>query len=310
MTNKTWTIRCCQLIGLVLLLVLCFNLYSNTRWRLEDGKSSSYKRMVSDERQQKTNFMVHHSPAFSNLILGSSRASYLPSTQLSKLWFNYGTSGMYPDEYSGYIANAQQYAIDQKIDTILIGLDFWATTRAAIVIYDSPKVYLENATNFWIEEKKNLSLDLVKEGIKQVRLNISPKSNEAYYTFPFLIKNRTSSDVKEKDQLVEGQLNYYKNDVYNNTYAFDSSYFSTLERLCSQFPSSTFIFYISPVSPPLDDIILSNGFAEKRHAWIQRLRLLRAKIIYVPSSNFSSDDFFDSHHLKPECFAPILKQVR
>jgi hypothetical protein len=306
MSQRAFTYRLTFLLAFALLIVFGFNAYIDSRWVFGTVNDYNTKRPIFDERSQKTNFLVHQKPPFNNLILGSSRASYFPTKILKGKWFNYAVSGMYPDEYLEYAKIAEKYATNQKLDTIIIGLDFWATCQCAIVKYKSA-IEIHREAKSWIKQATNLvSKDALDESSKTKRLNQESSQSEAYYNLPFLAKNRTASNDSLKLKKLKEQLWYYRNDVFGSVYQYDSNYLEPLRELINSFPETHFIFYTSPVSPELFNLQDELGRKNDRNKWLSQLKTLDAELIITDQAKFRSDMFFDSHHLKPEFFEMIL----
>lgn len=306
MSQKAFTYRLITLLFLALAIVFGFNSFMDSRWVFASEHGLNSKRPAFDERSQKTNYLVSQKPSFNNLILGSSRASYFPTKSLKGKWFNYAVSGMYPKEYLGYAQIAEQFAQYKKLDTIIIGLDFWATCKCAIVEYEDPKeVYVKSKS--WLKQATNLlSVDAIYESLRTIRVNNTKTENQPFFTLQNLQKNRTSNDDEFRKINSKEQLWYYRNNVYGNAYQYDSNYLEPLRELINSFPETHFILYTSPVSPELFNLQDELGRKNDRNKWLSQLKTLDAELIITDQAKFRSDMFFDSHHLKPEFFEMIL----
>jgi hypothetical protein len=310
MSQRAFTYRLLFLLAFALLIVFGINAYIDSRWVFGTVNDYNTKRPIFDERSQKTNFLVHQKPTFNNLILGSSRASYFPTKILKGKWFNYAVSGMYPDEYLEYAKIAEKYATNQKLDTIIIGLDFWATCQCAIVKYKSAKE-IHRAAKSWIKQATNLvSKDALDESSKTKLLNQESSQNEAYYNLPFLAKNRTESNDSLKEIKLKEQNWYYRNDVFGSVYEYNTEYLTPLRELISSFPNTHFILYTSPLSPKLLALQKELNRQKDIDQWLSELSTLDAELIITDQSQFTSEMFFDSHHLKPEYFSIICNKFK
>lgn len=309
MDQKAFTYRLVFGLILALLLIAATNAYFDARWLTGTQHTFNKKRPVFDERSQKSNFLIYQKPEYNNLILGSSRASYFPTKNLKGKWFNYAVSGMYPDEYLGYAKIAEQKATNQKLDTILIGLDFWATCQCAIVKYKKPEIIYTEAKSRIMQATNLISYDAIRESIKTTKINYDATPNEAYYLWPNLTKNRTDCKTETKKLKLKEQLWYYRTDAFGDAYKFDSNYLKPLKELIEAFPKTHFIFYNSPVSPALEALKTELGRTNDERKWLEQLRLLDADLIILETPKFDSEMFFDSHHLKPEYFYLISNEV-
>ncbi|MFY0672233.1 MAG: hypothetical protein JXQ87_02435 [Bacteroidia bacterium] len=279
----------------------------DSRWVFGIDHKLNQKRPAFDERSQKTNYLVSQKPTFNNLILGSSRASYLPTKTLKGKWFNYAVSGMYPDEYLGYAKIAQDYSENHRLDTIIIGLDFWATCQCAIVSYKSPNKVLDDSKS-WLNQITNLlSKDALHESLRTFHLNKGSFEYEAFYKLPYLEKNRTQGSDSLKTIKIKEQLWYYQKDVFGDEYNFNPDYLVPLEELISSFPNTHFIIFTSPVSPKLSTLQNMLGRQADRQNWHHQIKKLNAELIIIEKDKFNNSMFFDAHHLRPEFFKLIFE---
>lgn len=309
MGQKDFTYRLLLGLLLALLIIAVINVYLDTRWITGTVHDLNKNRVNYDERSQKTNFLIYTKPAYNNLILGSSRASYFSIKLLKGKWFNYAASGMYPDEYLGYAQIAERYAKNQKLDTILIGLDFWATCQCAIVPYKAPELIFEEANSKVNQATNLISYDALNESYEVVKFNLEMPENRPFYTLPFLVKNRTSvTEINKKTKLKE-QLWYYQNNIFGEVYEFDSNYLVPIIKLIDAFPETHFIFYVSPVSPELESAKTKlQRKADETH-WLELLKQTNAQIIVPKKELFGSEMFFDLHHMRPEYFHLISNEL-
>lgn len=315
MKASTWTISYLIIGTLVLFSVLLFNGTIDSRWVTQADNTVNHRRPVFDERRQKTNFLVHQKPDFNNLILGSSRTSYISSHQLPGKWFNYSCSGMYPTEYEGFVEIALDLATHQQIDTILMGLDFWATHKTAIVDYGDPLTFLSEAENTWELGTNYLTWDALQEGIKTVRMNlrgheaVEVLKNQAYYTWPYLEKMRTPMTTEIRDGKIAEQLWYYENDVFGSGYVYDSTCLQPLKTLIEDHPNIHFILFNTPVSPQLEAVKTKHNRLNSEQVWLREIEKLNTQWFETDKSPFTDSMFFDSHHLKPWHYDQLVKTI-
>jgi hypothetical protein len=266
------------------------------------------RKYAQEERLSKTNYLVHAAPVFHNLVLGSSRASYLPVRHLGPGWFNYACMGMHPGEFVSYARMAQDHAKGGRLDTILVGLDFWATRNSAIVVYDSLAVFVSKSNDMWGQALNYLSGYSFAKSLEMIRLNYWPKANTAYYLWPHLAKGRSPMPPALRETAIRDQLWYYEQDVFGEGYVFDKGYFGPLQLLVEAFPHSKVIFYLSPVNPRLAAIIAKYNRGPCREKWLDGIRSLGADVIVPQQELFVDTMFFDAHHLKPWHFHLVFAQ--
>ena len=305
MKSKIWTQSFLAFAVLTLLLVFTTNAMMDSRWFSQTDIGLNHKRAVFDERRQKTNYLVHHHPHFNNLILGSSRTSYIATTQIPGRWFNYSSSGMYPEEYIGFAQIASEYAFEKRLDTVLIGLDFWTTDKTAIVDYGDPLAFEQEAKHKWKLATNYLTWDGMKEAFKIVRLNLTDEHhplalpNEAYYVWPHLDKMRTSMSEDDRDKKIDEQLWYYEHDVYGTDYRFDSSCLAPVKELISTYPNTHFILFNTPVNPKIEAIKVKYDRLGSERFWMNEIKKLDAEWFETDKGTYVDSMFFDTHHLKP-----------
>lgn len=266
------------------------------------------RKYAQEERLSKTNYLVHAAPVFSNLVLGSSRASYLPVRHLGQAWFNYACMGMYPAEFVDYARLAQACAQNGRLDTILVGLDFWATRASAIVVYDSLGVYANKSTDRWGQALDYFSGYSFAKSLEMLRINHWPKANTAYYLWPGLDKRRTPMEKGLRESAINDQLWYYEQDVFGEGYVFDQGYFGPLKELIEAFPHSKIICYVCPVNPRLEAIWDKYHREPDRERWLRGLQSLGAELIVPQRDLFVDTMFYDTHHLKPWHFHRVFDQ--
>lgn len=313
MTTKTWTRLFLATAIAGMAIVFLFNRLGDTRWSTSGPSLFGDKMPVFDERRQKTNFLVHGKPTFSNLILGSSRTSYISTNRIpGGMWFNYSCSGMYPEEFLGFTHIASQYAVNKKLDTVLIGLDFWTTRKSAIVDYGNPIDFLKEAKS--LKTTTNwLTLDALTESIKTIRLNTSGSEsvleNEAYYTWTHLEKNRTPMRSATRDTKIKEQLWYYEKDVFGQGYHYDSDCLAPIRALIAQYPNTVFILFNTPVHPKLEALKQKFGREEAERKWLKEIENMGAHWHHPNKNDFTDTMFFDTHHLKPWHYNRLVSTI-
>ena len=308
MSYRKWTYSFLLLATLLVGAVLLVNRYFDPLWHFSTaGYTGAERRPVLDERRQKTNYLNTHEPEFTNIILGSSRATYLDASALGEPWFNYAVSGMYPEEMIGFVRNAQ--AFTERLDTVLILLDFWTTCPCAVIRYEAATVYLNEAQNPLKIFSQYSSLDALKKSFNVYKsLNAGP--NTAFYSWPELIKFRTSSYSSDRNKHIKDQLWYYEKDVYGESYHFDSNYANVLDSLKHSFPDITFVVMTSPLSPELWNLIERLGRTKDLQHWRSILRERFENFHDLSEPGKYSDQghfYYDVHHLKSEYITALVK---
>lgn len=124
---KTWfcsvailVLGACSLVGFVNWLV-------DPLWMFNHRVPIGNYQELFNERQQKTNLLVHKKPVIKTLLVGSSWTLYTHVDLYGEGTFNYAVSGMLPVEYKISLQNVVSQ--EQKLLQMIIGLDFFGASK-------------------------------------------------------------------------------------------------------------------------------------------------------------------------------------
>lgn len=305
MKAKNWFQIFIACLIALLSIIAGFNYKYNSMW-LFNNNDDNLKYSILDERQQKTNFISNDNIQYSNVVLGSSRASYIDVNKLGSNWMNYAASGMYIDEFISYAKYSEKQSENNKIDTFLIALDFWGISKNAIVTYSSISEIVNKSNSLSYRFGHLITWDALSLTLKNIQLNKYPEPNTAFYTLPRFYKNRTKTSSLQKEQIIKDQLWYYQKDVFNTDFKLRTDYFELLDSFKRIFPNSTIIYFDTPVSNGLKKII-NNTCDDDFKKWKYQLEKYDYQYFNSDTIQFEDSNFYDSHHLKSE-YITLLAQ--
>lgn len=254
-----------------------------------------------DERLTKTLKLVYGVPkkSFDSLLLGSSRATYLPTNRFHTLRaFNFAVSSLYPGEY---LKMLELFAEEQgEPKTIIIGADFFATRNDW---EDRIGPYLKDARSKSFLVPKIFSLDTLKRSFQIVLLNASGKHpsvgdegydrklGKAFYRGP------------QHTPYYKPMLRKYCNVVYGPSYTYNSDLPEIYSQVATRFPDTSFVIYTSPTTGVLYDALIHSGRFDDYARWLTLLVETFGEVRDLMGHNAftdNPDNYYDYHHFSAE----------
>ena len=115
---------------LLLLLTAFVNYVVDPLWIFTHNNKFNSKQLSFNERQQKTNFLYFNKIKYDNVLIGSSRTTYIDPNAFNALGktFNYAVNGLLPYEYKVLLDNFR-IINGSEPKYIILGLDFFSTNK-------------------------------------------------------------------------------------------------------------------------------------------------------------------------------------
>ncbi|WP_419769431.1 MAG: hypothetical protein ACNI3C_08765 [Candidatus Marinarcus sp.] len=256
--------------------------------------SNRFNNMQSDfdERQQKTNNLYFVKSDYNNLILGSSRSTYLNQNYFYDKTFNYSANGMSPYEYEIFIDNFAKIT-KKDIKKIIIGIDFFGTAieKNKDFIHEN---YLKNSMSFMYRYKNLYNLKLAKYSIKNIRQNF--KTNKAYYSRDNVKFTPPNYVLDDKKKIINSLVKFKQ---YEYDYRLKEYYFN----LKNKYKNSEFIIFTMPITVNQLEEYEKNGLLESYFQWLNDLVEVFGEVNHFAYPNKITQDlsyFFDAGHALPK----------
>lgn len=271
--------------------VALINYVVNPMWVFNHPNYFDIKQLDYDERQQKTNYLYFQDSDYENVILGSSRTTYLNAKVFEKSLgktFNYATNGMTPYEYKVFLANFAKLTGEEP-KNIILGLDFFGMNTHTNQLFFNDKYYTQSQESFY-RLKLLYNLGALKNSLNNIKQTF--KDRKAHYNKSY-IKHIPIKSHGEIQADINGTL---KNFIPFN---YDKEIFSFYQNLQRQYKRSKFIIFTPPIT--VEQIMLNhkNGLDEKYFKWLKELVSLFGRVnhfMYPSAFTKNSDNFYDANH--------------
>lgn len=113
MKPRNWLIKLCLVsvlfLGLPIGSVIAFNYYIDPFWAYTHSHDNNDIQLGFNERIQKTNWLNARAPlGYNDLLIGTSRTTYINASNFEKPTFHYGLSSLHITEYLDYMKYAEK----------------------------------------------------------------------------------------------------------------------------------------------------------------------------------------------------------
>ncbi len=254
-------------------------------WAFEHKNYLNVKKIDFDERQQKTNYLYFVNNDYNNIILGSSRTTYLNKNILEKNFgksFNYAANAMDLHEYQFFLENFTELT-NKKPKNIILGVDFFAVSKNK-AYQISKSAQLQNAKSFFYRLKLLYSIDTLRYSFTNIKETARDK--KGYYDQNFTkiidVKKTKASSLKDfiPFKYDENMTEYYK-------------------KLKNKYKTSNFIIFTPPVT--VEQLLKNNknGLDKYYFRWLRELVGLFGNVyhfMYPSSFSRNYDNFYDANH--------------
>lgn len=243
---KSWILKLvivAVILSPVVIAPMYFNYYIDPLWNFNHSNEWNDYQVGFDERQQKTNYIIHHPFEYDSLVIGTSRVTYMDQTQFqNNNVYNYSLSDLHIDEYVPYIEFAKKRKRNE-FDRIYIEL-YFGSFSVSTVKFNEPNTYFDIALNPLYRYSTLFSYNTLMYSLE------NKKYSEANFFEGFRSYNRnnvatTSYINKNIDALMNGYQEFFERKKQNIVY--DHRYKGKLIQLKMLNPNSQIIIFADPI---------------------------------------------------------------
>jgi len=285
-----------------LLSIAAVNYYIDPYWTWKHSNNFNNKQMDFDERQQKTNYLYFIDNGYDELLLGSSKTTYIDQNQFQGRVFNYAANGMVPYEYR-YFIDTFTFLTHAQPKKIILGADFFgANTMQNKVL--KPMQYLTYTTENLYREKLLFNYDILKSSVRNVINNVKLKP---HYSRNNIKSLRPMKDEKTLDNQIEKTL-----PLTNEPFEYDNNLVAYYIELKKAYPDSQFIIFTTPATTRYLAKLRDNKRLDDYRRWLWDLVTVFGEVhhfMIVDSYTSNKHNFFDAGHFRPELGNAIAKKI-
>lgn len=277
---------------IIINFVALLNYYIDPLRMFQHSNVLNNKQVDFNERQQKTNYLYFNENSYKNVMLGSSRTTYLNEQHFYSGTFNYACNDMSPYEYEKFLEYFT-YINKKEPEIIILGIDFFGTAIERNQRFEKQN-YLKNTIEPYYRFKSLYNLKLAEYSIKNIRQNI--KIRKPYYSRDNIkfIPEHYSIDNQEK---INDTLVKFKNYKYDKNL---KEYYMNLKKL---YKNSKFIIFTTPVTVHQLNEYEQRDLMQNYLEWLTELIDVFGEVNHFAYSNEITNDlsyFFDAGHAKPK----------
>lgn len=294
------------LSGFVLVIVLLID----PLWLGQHENRLNRFQETYDERLTKTIRLTYgdRRGAYDAVLIGSSRASYLPADQfINYKVFNYAVSSLYPGEYMGMLDTFAR--LQGRPKAIIIGADFFSTRSDWENRIES---YLNDAQSLSKVAEKIFSIDTLLRAYGVMLFNYKnaqPKiGSEVYDRKMRKAYYRNSNHTP----YYRPMLSKYCRIVYGPSYAWNKSLPDQYGAVLANYRDARIIIYTSPITGALYDALIHSGRFDDYAHWLTLLVETYGEVLDLMGHNIFTDDpnnYYDYHHFSAEGGAWLIENV-
>jgi hypothetical protein len=260
---------------------------------------------VKDERQNKTDKIAFGHEPYDTLLIGSSRANNdVDFTRYGMNVFTYALSGLFPQEYQGYVDFFAHMKGTPK--TILLTVDFYGAARPTdeTLLDRPPEDYVKRveALDFRFG---NIFSWHVLDYARTTLFGCAPEPG-AYGVFTrdgrmHVARWTTLAEAKVR---VNTNVNWYRAHRYGASYVYNEQIGEIFRRLRATYPQTRFIVFVPPETAMMHRLIAETGRLDDYARWLGTLVDIFGEVYDFGGINDISLDigdwWYDGHHLYPE----------
>jgi len=284
--------------------VAFINYLVNPMWAFDSPKFSSLKQLDFDERQQKTNYLYFINNRYDNVILGSSRTTYLNQNRFDNLLgdtYNYACNAMSPYEFENFLEHFTKMT-HHKPKNIILGLDFFGMNKKTNKLFSSKKYYKEIFSKFY-RLKILYNLKVLQFSIKNIKELY--KNKKAYYDSN-QIKHIPFKRGVELENHIKATLKHFV------PFKYDNDIVKYYEQLKYEYNKSNFIIFTPPIT--YQQLILNHNdnLDEYYFKWLRSLVKIFGKVYhFMYPSDFTKNinNFYNANHFHDISGDKISKDI-
>ncbi|MGG0720104.1 hypothetical protein ABE096_21360 [Robertmurraya massiliosenegalensis] len=296
----------------ILLFIGVFNYFIDPLWSFNHSHKFNDYQNAFNERQQKTNYINFHKFSYDSLLLGSSRTTYINQNDFEGYKvYNYAVSSMSVQEYNEFIDYAKKEN-GSEFKTIIIGLDFFATSKSRIP--EDPSIYFNKTNEFLYRYKTLLSIDTLKYSIMNFFASYKNEYNPSflrYYTREN-VANENPESNNDTEKSIEKTVERYKQNVYGKNYSYNNNYIDILQELKIKNSNTNFIVFTTPVSASLYNTLIEEGRLNDYKRWLKDIVSVFGEVyhfMYINSVTENISNYYDGHHYHPKVGTLIAHKI-
>jgi hypothetical protein len=285
-------------------IVAFINYIIDPMWIFNSIKIEKLRKLDFDERQQKTNYLYFKNNNYNNVILGSSRTTYLNKNQFNKKLgdtFNYACNAMSPYEFDKFLEYFTKLTKNEP-KNIILGLDFFGINKKTNHQF-SNKDYMSRTKQLFYKTEMLYNLKVLKFSLKNIRKSF--KTKKAYYD----INQIKHIPVKNKELLkiqIHHTLKHFK------PFDYDEDMYNYLYKLKQKYKNSRFIVFTPAIT--FDQLILNHkdGLDQYYFRWLKQLVEIYGEVyhfMYISDFTKNITNFYDANHFHDKTGIVLAKDI-
>ena len=316
MNEKKWFLQLVLLAflvaGLPSLAVIGFNYWIDPLWNFAHSHKYNDVQFAFDERQQKTNYLNSRPFDYDNLLIGTSRVTYMDATKFrGEKVFNYALSALHIDEYLPYI----RYAAEKKggdFNVVYMEL-YYNSYKESGNPNNSPDSYFDKSESFLYKYKTLFSYSTykrAKENFGYSKGNLYEGAR--YYTRENV--GKTSFASERMDAKLERYINSINKESSINSFVYSDSYKDKLRDIIEAFPDTKFVVFTDPMPLKKQQAILGiPGYREGYVRWYKEMVDIFGEVHSFQgktSITENNESFFDVSHYLPDVGDKMIEALQ
>lgn len=272
--------------------VALLNYYIDPLRMFQHNNMFNNKQLDFNERQQKTNYLYFNNISYKNVMIGSSRTTYLNEKHFYPETFNYACNNMSPYEYEKFL-NYFTYINKKEPEIIILGIDFFGTAIERNQRFEKQN-YLKNTIEPLYRFKALYNLRLAEYSIKNIRQNI--KIKKPYYS-------RDNIKFTPEHYFIDDQAKVDETLVKFKNYEYDKNLKEYYKNLKKSYKNSKFIVFTTPITINQLEEYKQKGLLNYYFQWLNELVEVFDVVYHFAYPNEITNNlsyFFDAGHALPK----------
>lgn len=277
---------------LIINVVALLNYYIDPLRMFQHSNILNNKQLDFNERQQKTNYLYFNNISYKNVMIGSSRTTYLNEKHFYPETFNYACNDMSPYEYEKFLEYFT-YINKNEPEIIILGVDFFGTAIERNQRFEKQN-YLKNSIDPFYRFKTLYNLKLAEYSIKNIRQNV--KIKKPYYS-------RDNIKLIPEHYFIDSQEKINETLVRFNDYEYDKNLKIYYKNLKESYKNSKFIIFTTPITVDQLNEYKQKDLMNYYFKWLTELVDVFDEVYHFAYHNEVTNDlsyFFDAGHAKPK----------
>ena len=302
MSYKKFIITILSIVSTFIILAGSFIYYIDPLWLFSSSNKYNDVQVAINERQQKMNHIQFQPFEYDNLLLGSSRSTYINQYDFENMnVYNFAVSNISVREYNAFIEFAKKKR-GKEFDTIFIGLDFFKTSVDQSNRAGTLDPYIEKISDPFFRVKNLFSWDALGYAYDNYKLS---KDDSIIHLRSYNRENVAIAKMDSYETISEQtdeKIERFKEVFYGETYEYNENYASYLQELKDNNPNTRFVMFTTPISTPLFHALIEQGLLEDYERWLSDIVSVFGEVHnYMYPNSVTNDiaNYFDGHHFYP-----------